>query len=148
LVLDHAADLDDEGVDESAALDAQAMSCRPAVGDVVISVFRGPNVGTDPTMTQGSDRIVIVLGVVAGIYALTMLMVGIYALFRGRILARDRAAFGSSDAFGWYSTTLGLAVLLTSVALVLGGGWLALSLVALVVAAAGFYQVLRLGRRS
>lgn len=112
------------------------------------SVFRAPIVGTDPTMTQGSDRVITILGVIGGIYALTMLTVGVYALIRGRILARDPAAFGSSREFGWYSVTLGLAVLLTFVAIMLGGRWFALSLVALVLAAAGFYRVFRLRRRS
>jgi hypothetical protein len=112
-------------------------------------VFRAPIAGTDPTMTQGSDRVITILGVIGGICALTMLTVGVYALIRGRILARDPAvAFGSSREFGWYSVTLGLAVLLTSVAIMLGGRWLALSPVALVLAAAGFYRVFRLRRRS
>src|SRR5688572_25903194 len=82
-----------------------------------------------------------VLGMVTAILALVIITVGILSLARKRILARDRAGWKTPGEFGWFSVTMGLSLLLTSLAIITGGlglrglGW-GLAVAAVVLAAA------------
>ena len=104
-------------------------------------------------MAEGRDPVIVILGVLTGVAALAMITVGTYSLVRGRILARDPAAWKTPGDFGWFAVTMGLSLLLTSITIIggrLGLGSLrwGLPIAALVFAVAAFYRIVRLVRRS
>ncbi len=104
-------------------------------------------------MADRADPVIVVVGAISTLSAVAMIAVGIYSLVRRRIPARDPAAWKEPREFGSFAATLGFSLLLTSMTIIaVAFGWSrprsALAVAGLVVAAAAFYRIIRLVRRT
>lgn len=100
---------------------------------------------------EDRDPVLLVLGVVIGAMALVIVAVGVYHLLREQRRVRTSAAWRGSREFGWFSSAMGLSLLLSAISIVIGNlgvGTLAWTpaLAGLILGAAAIYRVIRFRR--